>query len=169
MYMIAPEFPEKLLQGLAAPFCGLFLVLALFAAAPVPPAKGVRFELLRLREAPFVCGDGRPVVVHFEKGGAVWINEENVGAQRTPRAVAEIMTNRAERVVFLLPGKDSSVQDVSSLVDRLNSAVSDLNIGVVTDSQRELLERDSVRQNGNGMKYVPIECMAWPSSAFPTH
>ena len=169
MYMIAPGFPEKLLQGLAAPFCALFLVLVLFAAAPGPPARGVRLEVLRLREAPFDCGDGRPVVVHFEEGGSVWINEENVGARRAPQAVAEIMANRAERVVFLLPGKEASVQDVSSLVDRLHSAVEDLNIGVVTYSQRELLERDSMGQGGNGMKYVPIECMAWPPSADPVH
>jgi biopolymer transport protein ExbD len=159
---MTPRTLEQALQTLAAPLAGLFLVIALIAAAPGPPASGVRLDLLRLREAPFDCGDGRPVVIHFEGGGSVWINEENVGAKRTPQAVADIMANRAERAVFLLPGKEASVQQVADLADQLHSAVAALHIGVVTYSQQELLERESMERKGDAIKYVPIECMAWP-------
>ena len=160
--MVTPGFPEKLLQGLAAPLAGLFLVLALFAAAPGPAARGVRVELLR--QGPSECGDTRPVVIHFEEGGSVWINEENVGARRAPQAVSEIMATRAERAVFLLPGKETSVQEVTSLADSLHSAVADLRIGVVTNRQLESTEREE-----SGMKYVPIDCMAWPRYADPVN
>jgi hypothetical protein len=72
------------------------------------------------------------------------------------------MANRAERAVFLLPGKEASVQQVADLADQLHSAVAALHIGVVTYSQQELLERESMERKGDAIKYVPIECMAWP-------
>jgi biopolymer transport protein ExbD len=146
-------FPDQLLQTASAPIAGLFLVLTMVIGAnPTPPARGVRVELLR--EGPSDCGDGRPVVIHWGPDGQVWLNEEGVGAQRAPQIVAEIMTSRAEKAVFLLPGKEASVQEVADLAARLHSAVDGLRIGVVTSRQRE-----SITQVYNGMTYVPIGCM----------
>jgi len=67
------------------------------------------------------------------------------------------MADRAERVIFLIPGKNSSVQDVAELAARLNSSVDDLQIGLVTNRQVK-----SMTRTDNGITWVPIECMGWP-------
>jgi biopolymer transport protein ExbD len=141
----------------------VLLVLALWTSAQAPPSRGDRLLLLRVPESQCSFGDGRPIVVHFEKGGAVWINEENVGALKAPERIAEIMSTRAERAVFLLPGREATVQEVANIADQLHSKVQDLHIGIVTNSQRETMKRKV-----GEIDHFPIECLTWPREAYPT-
>lgn len=155
------KFAQLMLQAQAAALAGLFLILVLCAAVDSKP--GARGVSLLLPSAPVShdCGDARTVVIHWKEDGSVWLNEENVGAVRAPARVAEVMENRAERVVFLIPGKGQSVQDVTSLVARLNNSVDDLHIGLVTNRQIEAMTRTE-----HGMTWVPIGCMGFLRSAF---
>jgi biopolymer transport protein ExbD len=155
------KFIQLMLQAQAGAVTGLFLILGLCAAVfSISGAHGVS---LLLPSAPLSsdCGDSRDVVIHWKDDGSVWLNEENVGAVRAPARVAEIMQNRAERVVFLIPGKGESVQDVASLAARLNNSVDDLHIGLVTNRQIEEMTRTD-----HGITWDPIGCMGFPRSAF---
>jgi biopolymer transport protein ExbD len=145
-----------MLQGILAAAASLFLILTACVAGLKPPAHGVRLLLPREPKS-FECGDARTEVIHWGDDGSVWLNEENVGASRAPARVAEVMADRAERVIFLIPGKNSSVQDVAELAARLNSSVDDLQIGLVTNRQVK-----SMTRTDNGITWVPIECMGWP-------
>ncbi len=154
------QFSAQMLQALGASIAGLFLILALYVAANLKtPARGV---LLILPKEPTSsdCGDSRTEVIHWGVDGAVWLNEEEVGAERMPDRVAEIMANRAERVLFVVPGKYASVEEVVDLIARINASVDDLHVGMVTNKQITAMTRTD-----HGVTWIPIDCMRWPQSA----
>jgi len=158
--MAPNRLSEWMLQSMGASIAGLFLILALYLAADLkPPAQGVWLILPRESKSP-ECGDGRTEVIHWGHDGQVWINEERVGVARAPAKVAEIMENRAEKVIFLIPSANISVQDVADLAARVNASVDDLHIGMVTNQQMKSLTRTD-----HGMTWTPIDCMGWPQSA----
>jgi hypothetical protein len=99
-------------------------------------------------------------VIHWGDDGSIWLNEEKVGAVDAPGRVAQVMQDRAERVLFLIPGESASVQEVADLATRLNASVDDLHIGLFTNRQVK-----SMTRTDHGMTWVPIGCMAWPQTA----
>jgi biopolymer transport protein ExbD len=109
------------------------------------------------------CGDSRVEVVHWADDSSVWLNEENVGLARAPARVAQIMQNRAERIVFLIPGENTTVQDVTGLAARLQNSTDDLHIALVTNRQLAKMTRTD-----HGMTWVPVDCLGVPSSAIPS-
>ena len=157
--MPVSKVSENLLQGAAAPFAGLFLVAALFSAALRLPVRRSPSQIAppssrtgHVRRRPTRCDSFRT-----RRGG---VAHKNIGAQRTPAAVTEIMADRPERAVFLLPGQDASVREVADLVTRLNNAVSGLFIGVVTYTQQNDADWPN-RPFGNAV----VGCMAFPATA----
>ena len=160
--MAPKQFSEWMLQALAAPLAGLFLLLCLCSAAFKPtPASGVRLILPREPTSTY-CGDGRDEGIHCGNDDSIWLNEEKVGAANAPKRVAQVMENRAERALFLIPGESASVQEVADLATRLNASVDDPRIGLVTNKQVK-----SMTRRDHGITWIPIGCMGWPRSGFP--
>jgi biopolymer transport protein ExbD len=160
--MVPKQLSEWMLQATGAAIAGLFLILALYLAADTkPPAHGVRLILLS-EPTSADCGDSRDILLHWGEDGEVWVNEDRVGTSQAPAEVARIMETRAEKVVFLLPDENISVQDVADLTARLNASVDDLHIGLVTNRQVKSMTRTE-----HGFTWTPIGCMGWPRSAFP--
>ena len=151
---------DSLLAMMAAPFSALFLVLAVCAFAPRQPAEGTHLILLSARPCPPCCVDGREEIVHWGPGQEVWINEERVGAEKAPARIAELMENRAERAIYLMPDREVPYQEVTELASRLQASVDGLYIGLVT--RREMKKTESTI---NGETHYDLECLAWPASA----
>jgi hypothetical protein len=147
---------ENALQAISAPLAGLFLTLTLCVAGlSAAPSQGVWMELLQEPETT-ECGDGRPVVLHAESG--IWkLNEDEIRMAQVPATVADIMASRAERGVFFIPPRDSTVQEVLSLAANMEAQTENLHIGLVTHRQIQSMTREEY-----GFRYVPVACMRWP-------
>lgn len=141
------------IESIAAPFAGLLLILILVLLALRQQEYGVRIVLLHLPTKDYQCGDGRPVVVHWGVNHALWINNANVGEANAPYEVRRIMESRAERILIVIPPEDSPVQDVMESLNRLQNAIDDLHVGLITNSQYRasfVIE--------NGFRYSTIGC-----------
>ncbi len=158
--MIRSQFLEQMLNALAAPLAGIFLLLSVCLALPRAQTGGVWFELLR--EGSHECGDTRTEVVHWEEDGSVWINEEKLSTKELPTVVESIMRTRAERVVHVLSGQNTRVQQVAELTNRMSSNVPDLHLGILTHRQLRSMAYDAY-----GMHFVPVGCMRWPRCPGP--
>ena len=158
--MAQKQSSDWILRAISAPLAGMFLLLCLCLATFRPtPSSGVRLILPREPTSTY-CGDSRAEVIHWGDDGSIWLNEEKVGAVDAPGRVAQVMQDRAERVLFLIPGESASVQEVADLATRLNASVDDLHIGLFTNRQVK-----SMTRTDHGMTWVPIGCMAWPQTA----
>jgi len=113
----------------------LFLVLSLCAfVVQRPQSVGFLIPMIRLHHNPLEptdCG-GRSEFVRLTKDGRTWINEIEVPSSSLAPAVAVLMENRAERVVYVVVDSDLTYGQFTEFVGKIEGATTDLHIVVVS-------------------------------------
>jgi hypothetical protein len=135
-----------LLRSLVAPaFACLFLILAV-CALPMRTrvSSGFAFPMIRLQHDPNEMTDcgGRSEFVRLTKDGKTWINNDEIPADRIPSAIATIMENRAERVVYVIVDSEMSFGQFAHFVDRIEGSTADLHVVLVSGEVRRAFERN---------------------------
>jgi len=131
---------------LVAPaFASLFLVLALCAfAVRAPVSTGFSIPVIRLHHDPNETTDcgGRSEFLRLTKDGRTWINSEEIQAGEVRKDVANLMADRAERVVYVVVDSELTYGQFAQFVDRIAGSTDDLHIVVVSGEVRRAFERD---------------------------
>jgi hypothetical protein len=86
----------------------------------VADATPTSVQIVAVADAPLSCGDGSPVVVKALGGGRARLNaepESSLGA--VVARIHEVMSHRAERVVFVTAAERVPWGEVLSVIDRV--------------------------------------------------
>ena len=120
---------------LAAPFASLFLVLTLCSfVVQYPASTGFRIPMIRLHhdpKEPTDCG-GRVEFARLTRDGRMWINDDEFSADRLAPAIADLMENRAERVVYVVADSDLSYGQFTNFMDKVAGSTADLHVVLVS-------------------------------------
>ncbi|MGA2890871.1 MAG: hypothetical protein ABSE51_22850 [Terracidiphilus sp.] len=123
---------------LAAPMASLFLVLSLCAfmlqgPRTVSGSVGMHVPTTRVRTIPLNdCFDGRDIFVKIHNDGNTTINETRKRPDELGQMIAEIMQNRDQRVVYMLPDPDISFGEFADIYSRVASSTPDVHVGLIT-------------------------------------
>jgi len=137
--------PNKWRMLLAAPVASLLLILLVWAfVVRGPVSEGFRVPVIQLHHSPNEptdCG-GRAEFVRLTKDGRTWINSDEIPANAIRAEVAELMTNRAERAVYIEVDSELTYGQFAQFADRVEGATDDLHIVLVSGDARRAFERD---------------------------
>jgi biopolymer transport protein ExbD len=126
---------NRLRSILAAPMAALFLILVLCTfAVQKPKSTGFLIPMIRLHHnpnEPTDCG-GRIEFVKLTKDGRTWINETEVPSNSLATAVAALMENRAERVVYVVVDSDLSYGQFVEFLGKIKGATTELHVVIVS-------------------------------------
>jgi len=124
---------------LAAPIGAVFLILAaLYLVAAKPPSQGFTIPMIWIRhdaKEPLAC-DGRPEFVRLTKDHKTWINADQIPETQVRKQVAMLMSDRAERVVYVVVDSELSYGDFARILDDVEGAIPNLHVVVVSGAAR---------------------------------
>jgi len=136
---------DQLRAMLAAPVASLFLVLLLCAmVVSRPAATGFFVPVIRLHHnpnEPTDC-DGLAELIRLTADERIWINGEAVQRDRLSSRIAEIMSNRAERIVYVVVDSRSSYGQFASFLDAVAGSTPELHTVVVSGEVLKAFEKD---------------------------
>jgi biopolymer transport protein ExbD len=96
------------------------LLLALSVMGCIADGTPTSVFVLAVADAPVSCGDGRPVVVKALGNGRAKLNgEPEASLEEVVARIHEVMSYRAERVVFVAADTRVPWRDVLRLIDRV--------------------------------------------------
>jgi hypothetical protein len=67
------------------------------------------------------------------------------------------MLTRAERVVYFIPDRTSTVENFARLADAVNASDEDMYFALITNKQAEEISYDR-----HCFHFIRVECMHWP-------
>jgi biopolymer transport protein ExbD len=129
----------KLRLFLAAPLSGLFLALILLCfIAGAPNSSGFSVPLFHLGapRTDITC-DGQFELVQLLPGYRTRINTKEISANQLKSRVAELMQDRAERVVYLAPSSEVDFGRVAMTFDSLKSAAEGMHVILLSGRVRD--------------------------------
>ncbi|GEM_PF-4573457 len=105
---------------LVAAFCWtLFLIAVVYVRAldQPPPSVGLRVKIARAATGVACDGDARLVVVRVMSGGLAQLNSTTLTLNELDRQLEQIMSTRAERVVFVSSNDNLESGEVIAVID----------------------------------------------------
>ncbi|HEV2022424.1 MAG TPA: hypothetical protein VGQ94_07825 [Terriglobales bacterium] len=95
------------------------------------PSQGYAIAV-PLHMKPGACGDWRGTLVLLSKQGSIQINQQTIATNAFPSELQQIYRSRTERVLWVKADPQLDAQEVLTVIDHANSAVPDLQIGLLT-------------------------------------
>jgi biopolymer transport protein ExbD len=138
--------PFRLRTLIAPAMASLFLVLSLCAFVVQRPASvGFRIPMVRIHHNPQeISCDGRFEFFRLTNDGKTWINSTEIPADQVRLKVADLMENRAERVVFVVVDSELSYGQVVEFLGKIEGATDDLHVIVISGEIRREFMRNRV-------------------------
>jgi biopolymer transport protein ExbD len=136
---------DRLRTLLAPALASLFLILVLCAIGAHRPASvGFRIPIILIHHHPQEPTDceGRAVFLRLTKDGRTWINDTELPESQLASEVAEVMENRAERVVYVVVDSELPYGQFAQFLDKIAGATTDLHLVVVSGEIRRAFEKN---------------------------
>ncbi len=136
----------------SATFASVVLTLAAIVAGAAIVSKGEPVVLVKRSGYPpgVACVEQRLIIVRVESGRRLYINSEPLTRAELIGRLEEIFRTRAERVAFVLGGREANFGEVADTIGLVRRTVP--NVGLLTPSS------------------VPTESeplLQWPRGAYP--
>lgn len=137
--------PDLFRSFVAPAFASIFLVLTMCALiVRSPSSTGYYVPMAQIHHdpnEPTDCG-GRSEFIRLTNDGRSWINDAEVPAERIGAAVAQVMDDRAEKVVYIVVDSNLSYGQFAQFVDRVTGAGPDIHIVLISGAVRRDFEKN---------------------------
>lgn len=161
---------NQLRDSLAAPICGLFLVLVLciiVAQRPRPPV-GLRVPMLKLKQhfPGYSCEDDRQLVVRLAADGTTWINETVVQQYQLRSIFSHIYEHRHERIAFLMADPSIPFGRVAAAFDKASFSIEGMHVILLTEGLQRHLTESYIESTRTPGRYVPPCDLEWKENGY---